>query len=327
MKFFRNSIFIVLLISIFTMSGCACNPTMKDGLLKGALLGALAGVAAGGVAADPSDDDGEEYVYVGVGIGAIAGGIIGLYTNRCPEEPVEVAQAAPVVDTDTDGDGVVDRLDQCPDTPKGVPVDYKGCPKDSDNDGVYDNMDKCPGTPKGVKVDSNGCPYDSDGDGVYDYKDKCPGTQRGVKVDSNGCPLDSDGDGIPDNNDKCPATPKGAKINNVGCWVLNSVLFDINKATIKSAAFSELDNIVDILNNQPKLSIELQGYTCSLGSDAYNLQLSDKRANAVKDYLISRGIDNSRVTAKGYGEANPIASNDTEEERKKNRRVRIVPIW
>lgn len=322
-KLFRNSFFIVLLASIFIISGCACKKDFrKSNMLKGALIGIIPGGVVGG---ETSDSDDSDEIAAGMAVGVLVGGIIGSFFDTCEPEQVQVAQAP--VDTDTDEDGVVDRLDQCPDTPRGVPVDYKGCPKDSDGDGIYDNMDKCPDTPKGVKVNSGGCPLDSDGDGVYDYLDECPGTPSGVKVDSKGCPMDSDNDGVLDNDDECPRTPKGANVSSVGCWSLNSVLFDINKATIKPAFYSELENIVTILNNQPELGAELQGYTCSLGSDAYNLTLSEKRANAVMDYLISKGTDKTRLSAKGYGETNPIESNDTDEGRKANRRVRISPIW
>ncbi len=322
-RIFRNSVLPVLLVSIFILSGCACKQDWrKSNMLKGAIIGIIPGAIIGG---ETSDNDDSDEIVVGIVAGAVIGGAIGALFDTCEPEPVVVAKAPD--DTDTDGDGVEDRLDQCPDTPDGVPVDYKGCPKDSDGDGVYDNMDKCPDTPKGVRVDSDGCPEDSDGDGVYNYLDECPGTPAGVEVDSKGCPKDSDKDGVLDSMDECPKTPKGAKVNSAGCWVLDSVLFDINKATIKSGFYSELDNVVNILNNEPDLKVELQGHTCNLGSDVYNLQLSDKRARSVMEYIVSKGIDQTRVSAKGYGETKPFASNDTEEGRKANRRVQIAPIW
>ncbi len=120
-------------------------------------------------------------------------------------------------DKDSDGDGVVDRLDRCPNTPKGVKVDEFGCPLDSDGDGVPDYLDKCPNTPPNVKVDSDGCPLDSDGDGVPDYMDICPDTPRGIEVDEFGCPYDRDADGVPDYLDKCPDTPYNAAVDEHGC--------------------------------------------------------------------------------------------------------------
>jgi OmpA-OmpF porin, OOP family len=197
---------------------------------------------------------------------------------------------------------------------------------DSDGDGVPDDSDRCPNTPRGVKVDVYGCPLDSDGDGVPDYLDRCPNTPRGVKVDPHGCPLDSDGDGVPDYLDQCPGTPKGATVNRVGCWVLpGAVLFDTNKADIKPEAFAGLDEVVKIFEENPDLAAEVQGHTDSTGAEAYNQQLSERRANAVLDYLLSRGVRADQLTAKGYGELRPVASNDTEEGRRENRRVELRP--
>ncbi len=197
---------------------------------------------------------------------------------------------------------------------------------DSDGDGVLDSLDKCPGTPKGVKVDAAGCPLDSDGDGVPDYLDKCPDTPKGVAVDSAGCPLDSDGDGVLDYLDKCPGTPKGAAVDAAGCWIVKDLKFDYNKWDIKPEYYSSLDQVVRVLEMNPTIKVELHGHTDSIGSDAYNLQLSQKRANAVRDYLVAKGISADRVTAKGMGEADPIASNETPEGRARNRRVELNVI-
>ena len=197
---------------------------------------------------------------------------------------------------------------------------------DSDGDGVSDYMDKCPGTPAGVKVDAQGCPLDTDGDGVYDYLDKCPRTPKGLKVDKVGCPLDTDGDGVYDHRDKCPETPAGAKVNAQGCWVLEEVLFDTDKSVIKTLAFSILDEVVKVLKKNPGLRVELGGHTDSVGTAVYNMKLSQKRANAVKAYLVNMGIDAQRLSTAGYGLTKPVASNDTVEGRSLNRRVEIKPI-
>jgi OOP family OmpA-OmpF porin len=208
---------------------------------------------------------------------------------------------------------------------KGV-IFYAGAekpppPPDSDGDGVLDPDDKCPGTPKGVKVDASGCPLDSDGDGVPDYKDKCPGTPKGVKVDKNGCPLDSDGDGVPDYLDKCPDTPKGVNVDVRGCWIIRDLKFDYNKWDIKPEYHSALDNGVRVLNLNSTMKVEVQGHTDSVGSDAYNKSLSEKRAKAVMDYLISKGISADRLSFAGKGELDPVATNETPEGRAENRRV------
>ncbi|MGC9323654.1 MAG: outer membrane beta-barrel domain-containing protein [Desulfomonilia bacterium] len=235
---------------------------------------------------------------------------------------------------DSDGDGVTNDLDKCPNTPAGVAVDVNGCPKDSDGDGVPDYLDKCPNTPAGVKVDSSGCPVDSDGDGVPDYLDKCPNTPAGVKVDKNGCPVDSDGDGVPDYLDKCPGTPKGTPVDANGCppvveagaFVFRNIYFDFDKADIKDESLPILDEVSMYLEENADMKMEIQGHTDSVGPDEYNMRLSQARAESVKDYLVNSGIGNERLVAKGFGETNPVAPNDTAENRAKNRRVEFVPI-
>jgi OOP family OmpA-OmpF porin len=169
-------------------------------------------------------------------------------------------------------------------------------PMDQDNDGVTDARDRCPNTPRGVSVDTWGCPFDSDKDGVYDYKDQCPGT------------------------------PLAARVNALGCWILMDLLFDYDKADIKSASFPELDHIVGILNKNPNLTIAIKGHTDSRGSEKYNKDLSLRRANAVKAYLESKGIPAQRLTAEGLGSAKPVASNKTDKGRATNRRVELHPI-
>ena len=198
---------------------------------------------------------------------------------------------------------------------------------DTDGDGVFDYMDKCPDTPAGVKVDETGCPLDTDGDGVYDYMDKCPDTPKGVVVDKDGCPLDTDGDGVYDYLDKCPGTPVGAKVNADGCWVLeNDVLFDFDKSVIKPVAIGVLDEVVQVLKNMQGLKISLDGHTDGVGTAAYNMKLSERRAGAVKAYLIDKGIDAQRLSSTGYGMTKPVASNETDDGRALNRRVEIRPV-
>lgn len=240
---------------------------------------------------------------------------------------------------DSDKDGVTDDLDKCPGTPKGEKVDAHGCPlpKDSDGDGVTDDKDQCPDTPKGEKVDAKGCPLpkDTDGDGVTDDKDKCPGTPKGEKVDATGCPLpkDSDGDGVIDSLDKCPGTPAGTKVDRNGCpqlfeetktsLVLEGVNFDTAKADLTPGAIEVLDRVAVSLAAYPEIRVEVAGHTDSKGSRAYNVRLSQKRAEAVRDYLVGKGIAADRMVAKGYGPDKPIATNDTEEGRAQNRRTEL----
>jgi OOP family OmpA-OmpF porin len=240
------------------------------------------------------------------------------------EKAEKVAKAVVV---DSDGDGVSDDRDECPNTPAGVTVDSRGCPLDSDGDGVPDYLDQCPGTPAGVSVDSRGCPPDTDGDGVPDYRDQCPGTPAGVAVDDTGCPPDTDGDGVVDHLDQCPDTPEGATVNSVGCWAFEgTVLFGFDRYDIRPEAYPLLDDVVSILERNPDMEVEVQGHTDSIGDAAYNQGLSEKRAKAIMDYLASHGIASYRLSAKGYGETLPIASNETEEGRAKNRRVQLRRI-
>ena len=245
---------------------------------------------------------------------------------------------------DSDNDGVPDSRDMCPNTPLGVKVDENGCPLDSDGDGVPDYLDKCPNTPTGVKVDADGCPLDSDGDGVPDYLDKCPNTPTGVKVDANGCPLDSDGDGVPDYLDKCPNTPIGVQVDADGCPIkketviivqpaeIESVVlsgdanFEFNKSVLLPNAYAVLDSLVSTMMKHHDYKWEIGGYTDGIGSVNYNIKLSKRRAQAVVDYLVGKGVERHNLKVVGYGKADPIATNETPEGRSMNRRVEIKVI-
>jgi len=201
-------------------------------------------------------------------------------------------------------------------------------PKDSDGDGVPDDKDQCPGTPAGAPVDANGCPLYSDGDGVPDYLDKCPGTPSGVKVDADGCPIDSDGDGVPDYLDKCPNTAPGTKVDADGCppagdtlAIVTNVNFDFDSSKIRSDSEQKLDRVVSILKDNPGVRVRVEGHTDSTGPEKYNLGLSFRRAESVQAYLASNGIDASRLSVVGFGEAKPLVSNKTRAGRAVNRRV------
>ena len=207
-------------------------------------------------------------------------------------------------------------------------------PVDTDGDGVTDDLDKCPGTPAGTPVDSSGCPLpqDDDGDGVINENDKCPGTPPGKKVDAVGCEIDGDddGDGILNSVDQCPDSPKGARVNNVGCpfdrtLLLQGVKFETNKDTLLPESLPILENAIATLKRYPEVNIEVQGHTDSRGSDAYNMDLSARRAATVLKYLKDGGVTN-QLTSRGYGESDPIASNDTDEGRQQNRRVILYPL-
>jgi OOP family OmpA-OmpF porin len=134
---------------------------------------------------------------------------------------------------------------------------------------------------------------------------------------------DSDGDGVPDSRDKCPGTPKGAKVNAQGCWEMQGVYFDTDQAVIKNPKV--LDEAVVILKANPKITGEVRGYTDSTASEAHNQKLAEARAKAVRDYFIKQGIAGERIRAKGFGESNPVATNDTAQGRALNRRVELHP--
>jgi OmpA-OmpF porin, OOP family len=269
--------------------------------------------------------------------------------DKCPNTPAGVQVDSRGCPLDSDGDGVPDHLDKCPNTPAGVQVAVDGCPLDSDGDGVPDYLDKCPGTPRGTQVGPDCCSLiDSDGDGVPDELDKCPDTPAGIAVGADGCPLDSDGDGIPDYLDECPNSPPGARVLPNGCalegdcrkprpgeqvdargcaveqsFILRGVKFDFDSDRLTPAAREILNDVAATLQAYPNIDVELEGHTDSIGSDAYNLGLSERRANSVKVYLEGRGVPARRMRPVGYGESRPIASNETEDGREENRRVEL----
>lgn len=251
--------------------------------------------------------------------------------DLCPNTPAGVTVDVNGCPIDSDGDGVADYLDQCPNTPAAAVgyVDAKGCPKDSDGDGVADYLDKCPNTPAGAKVDANGCTSDSDGDGVADYMDKCPNTPAGVQVDKNGCPVDTDGDGIPDYLDQCPKV-KGVKENN-GCPAVeaaaySNIMFDSSKYTIKPGFDTELDQVAKTLKDNPSYTLKVDGHADTSGIAEKNMILSQHRANSVKNYIVKKGVNGSRIDAKGHGDKQPVADNSTWEGRTQNRRVELSII-
>ena len=224
---------------------------------------------------------------------------------------------------DTDMDGVIDADDKCP-TVVGL-AKYQGCPiPDTDKDGINDEQDKCPTVAGLAKYD--GCPIpDTDKDGVNDEEDKCPTVAGFPRYQ--GCPIpDTDGDGVNDENDRCP-TEAGPADNN-GCPRLEqfnfnakNVQFATGKAILTKGAVTELDKLVKILNEHPTLKLSIDGYTDNTGKPATNLTLSQKRADAVKTYLVKKGISTDILTAAGHGIDNPIADNKTAAGRALNRRV------
>lgn len=214
-------------------------------------------------------------------------------------------------------------------TPAPAPAPVVMPDVDSDGDGVFDKMDQCPNTPSGVRVDSKGCPLDSDGDGVYDTFDKCPTTPAGVAVDTNGCalPVDSDGDGVFDNADRCPNSAPGAHVDEYGCQLTLTLLiqFDTDKDTIRPQHSQDMVNAAAFINKYPGETVMIAGHTDSDGSEQYNQQLSQRRAQMVSDYLVkNHRINVEQVIVKGFGESQPVVENTSATNKQQNRRVELT---
>ncbi len=255
------------------------------------------------------------------------------FAQNIGKEKVKVVPPPPppVVEPpkDRDGDGVLDVDDKCPDV-KGL-ASLKGCP-DKDGDGIADGDDKCPDVAGLARY--QGCPIpDTDKDGINDEQDKCP-TVPGV-ARYQGCPIpDTDGDGVNDEEDKC-INEKGPA-SNYGCPVIDEKIVErVNKAAqnvffatgsdkLLAKSFPKLNDVVSILKENPSYKVNVDGHTDDVGKDENNQVLSEKRAASVKAYLVSKGIDESRLTSTGYGETKPVADNKTAAGRAKNRRVEMT---
>lgn len=240
--------------------------------------------------------------------------------------------------TDGDKDGVADGLDRCPTTEAGVRVNDAGCPLDEDGDNVADGVDQCPATPAGAAVDEKGCPQDSDEDGVPDGLDRCPATPVGASVDQLGCPGDEDGDRVFDGLDRCPGTAPGAAVNAFGCppgvsptsastfkvgdkIALRQVAFPAGSARLPASAEPALDSLARILIPLTQLRVEIAAHADgSAGETRYLTQL---RAEAVRTYLVGKGVTVQRITAVGYGAAEPVVAGNTAAAQTANRRLEL----
>jgi outer membrane protein OmpA-like peptidoglycan-associated protein len=249
--------------------------------------------------------------------------------DECPDVAgLETFKGCP----DKDGDGLKDMDDLCPDV--AGPIENQGCP-DTDGDGIFDYLDGCP--VEAGPQENNGCPWpDTDGDGLLDKDDQCPYNAGPVK--NNGCPyVDTDGDGVLDKDDECVNVQ--GPVENKGCPVIlqeeqeilntafENLEFETSKAIILPESFESLEALADLLIKKPTWRLIIAGHTDSQGNDQTNLILSKKRAEAVRDFLVQRGIDPSRFVVQYYGETKPIDTNDTPEGRQKNRRVEMEIIF
>lgn len=264
-----------------------------------------------------------------------SGSLISLFSSETNGADVFAGLKIPVYQSrkkDDDNDGIPNKKDDCPQ--REGPAENKGCPwPDSDGDTVFDKDDSCP--EESGSAENSGCPWpDTDGDSVLDKDDRCP--EEAGEVANGGCPwADSDGDGVFDKDDKCPE--EGGSVANDGCpeilvseavqKTLNdyakTILFNSGKSSIKVESTNVLIDIIGILNEYPRANFSIEGHTDSIGSAATNQKLSESRAASVMEFLIEKGIEASRLTAVGYGETKPIATNMYKDGRKQNRRVEI----
>ena len=210
--------------------------------------------------------------------------------------------------------------------PMAVPAREPEPEPDGDGDGVPDSRDRCPDTPAGVQVNSSGCAPDGDGDGVPDHRDECPNTPGGASVDANGCETDGDSDGVVDSQDQCPNSRAGAQVDINGCEIreeiqLPGVNFETNSDRLVAGTEGVLRDAAATLQRNPTIRVEVAGHTDSDGAAEYNESLSQRRAETVRDFLISQGVAADRLTALGYGESAPIADNGTAAGKAQNRRV------
>lgn len=268
--------------------------------------------------------------------------------DQCPSTPSGARIDEQGCPLDSDHDGVADYQDRCPDTPGGVSVDAAGCPADSDGDGVADAQDRCPGTPRGVAVDASGCPADSDGDGVADYLDRCPNTPQNTPVDAAGCPATpvqpppqpqqppvqpppveaappaaAPPAAAPPPSAPAPQGGAGLLLPAVGAsLVLPGVTFG-GQATLTLDAQAELDSVAAAMVSMPDARWQISSYWDGGELAARALRMSQVRALAVRSYLVSRGVPSTSLMPMAFGSQFPIADDNTEEGRARNRRIEL----
>jgi outer membrane protein OmpA-like peptidoglycan-associated protein len=255
----------------------------------------------------------EAHALAGLGMGTAPGTprfrlLLGMSFGKASRTAAPEITPEPLVpgDQDADGDGVLNRADVCPD--EAGPASRRGCPlKDSDGDGLVDDTDRCP-EQAGI-VEMRGCPpKDTDGDTVWDHLDNCR------KIFG------------PPSNQGCPTNKRQlVVIQRNRIQIKDTIYFDYNKDTIKRESFPLLDQVAQVLIEHPEIvSVSIEGHTDFDGSNEYNLDLSRRRAGAVRDYLQRNGVERERMTTQGFGEERPLQTNGTEEGRAINRRVEFL---
>ena len=265
--------------------------------------------------------------------------------DRCANTPPGAEVNATGCTQDSDGDNIPDGLDRCPETESGVLVDPTGCPRDSDGDTIPDGLDRCSETPRGATVDALGCPGDEDGDGVLDGLDRCPRTPAGVTIDASGCPT-RPGAARPQPVPQRPAarpaptdtaapveaTPapvrepaRPAARGRIVTGPVPGVAFAPSSARLLPQAYVPLDSIADILKADTTLRIEIGAHTDNSGTPSQDQHLTNLQAEAVRTYLVAKGVNYQQVQARGYGSTTPLTADNTPRGRAANRRVEITP--
>jgi outer membrane protein OmpA-like peptidoglycan-associated protein len=283
--------------------------------------------------------------------------------DRCAATPPGATVDARGCTRDSDGDNIPDGIDRCPDTPSGVLVDPTGCAKDSDGDAIPDGLDRCSDTPQGATVDALGCPGDEDGDGVLDGLDKCPRTSAGATVNPSGCAAgqapNRQGQARPQTDQAQPQPPQpapsaaptppaggvpaprpvtrpsardtvtlrpGAAARTAGKivpGVIPDVTFDEGSARLQSSSYVALDSIADILLADSTIRVEIGAHTDNSTPPAAAQHLTNLQAEAVRTYLVTKGVKFQQVVPQGYGATVPLTPDNSPRGRLANRRVEI----
>ncbi len=262
--------------------------------------------------------------------------------DRCPRTARGAAVNAEGCQLDRDGDGIPDGLDKCADTPLAAAVDPSGCPIDSDGDGVFDGLDRCPDTPKGATVDALGCPTDTDNDGVLDGLDRCANTAPRTPVDATGCPVgqaEQPRRAAPPPQKPVPrrpvpppgapppaAQPRAAAPDKPHVFVLRDNAFAPGTARLRKAASGTLDSVAAALTTNSALRVEIGAHTAGSRAESDSRRFASLRVEAVRAYLIGKGIPPKRLVPKTYGASQPLTADTSATGRAINRRIEISPL-
>ncbi|MDQ3427226.1 MAG: OmpA family protein [Gemmatimonadota bacterium] len=265
--------------------------------------------------------------------------------DRCPNTVAGAAVDTNGCPRDSDSDNIPDGLDRCPDTPAGVLVDPRGCPRDSDGDAIPDGLDRCSETARGATVDALGCPGDEDGDGVLDGLDRCPRSAAAADVNAIGCVAGQQPGRATPSAAPVPATPPAEAeaprdttvtpprrpvprppVGRLTPGVVPGVGFGVGTARLAPNSYVALDSVAALLLANSTVRVEVSAHVDKTGSPAENLHLTSLQADAVRSYLVTKGVPFQQVVARGYGATVPLTPDTTPRGRAANRRVEIRPI-